>query len=71
MAMTDIRTPIAAPDYAPVVIVAACDSCGFDGEVAASVVEEERTWSQSAVTYEFECPEGHVTRMRVEDGDDS
>ncbi|MDN4598485.1 hypothetical protein [Leifsonia virtsii] len=71
MAMTDIRTPIPAPDFAPAVIVASCDSCSFDGEVTASVVEDERTWSASAVTYEFECPEGHLNRMRVEDGDDS
>lgn len=71
MAMTDIRTPVPAPDYAPVTIVAACDSCPFDGEVRASVIEEERGWSSSAVTYEFECPEGHLNRMRVEDGDDS
>lgn len=71
MAMTDIRTPVAAPDYAPVTIVAACDSCSFDGEVVATVVEEERTWSMTAVTYEFDCPDGHRNRMRVVDGDDS
>lgn len=69
--LTDIRTPIPVPDYAPTVIVAACEACEFDGEVTARVVDEERTWSASAATYEFECPAGHVTRIRLEDGDDS
>lgn len=71
MSMTDLRAPAAPLDYAPVTIVASCDSCEFDGEVKAAIVDEERGWSESAVVYEFGCPAGHLNRMRVEDGDDS
>lgn len=68
MGMIDLRAPVAVPECDPVVMVASCRWCGFDGEVTATVLGVERGWSACTVTYGFTCPNGCVNEIRDDGG---